>query len=167
MQARLDAGTKAKDGVCTLRGSDVVRIVQREFGVTYSLNGAYVLLHRLGYACLKPRPRHEHQDRKAQEHFKTETRIRRASSNSPALQLIDAIAVVIAQSYMLARACMTSHPSPVLRLAAVRDAMAWETALLERELAVFRQERERIPAKQRPHDTPTHRLEVLQIMRFE
>ncbi len=67
---------------------------------------------------------------------------------------------------MLARARMTSHPSPVLRLAAVRDAIAWDAVLLERELAVFRQERERIPAKQRPHYTPTHRLEILQIMRL-
>jgi len=38
-----------------------------------------------------------------------------------------------------------------------------DAALLERELTVFRQERERIPPKQRPHYTPTHRLEILQI----
>ncbi len=88
------------------------------------------------------------------------------SSSSPALQLIDAIAVAIAQGYILATARMTSHPSPVLRLAAVRDAIAWDAALLEREFAVFRQERERIPAKQRPHYTPAHRLEILQIMGF-
>ena len=61
---------------------------------------------------------------------------------------------------------MTSHPSPVLRLAAVRDAVAWDAALLEREAAIFRHERERIPPKQRPHYTPTHRLEILRIMRF-
>ena len=88
------------------------------------------------------------------------------SSSSPALQFIDAIAIAIAQGYILARARLTSHPSPVLRLAAVRDAIAWDAALLERERAVFRQERERIPAKQRPHYTPTHRLEILQIMRL-
>ena len=87
------------------------------------------------------------------------------SSNSPALQLIDAIAIAIAQGYILARARLTAHPSPILRLAAVRDAIAWDAALLERELTVFRQERERIPAKRRSHYTPTHRLEILQIMR--
>ena len=82
------------------------------------------------------------------------------SSNSSALQIIDSIAIAIAQGYILARARLTSHPSPVLRLAAARDAVAWDAALLERELTVFRQERERIPAKQRPHYTPTHRLEI-------
>ena len=91
-------------------------------------------------------------------------------SNSSALKFIDAIAIAIAiaiaQGYMLARARLTSHPSPVLRLAAARDALAWEAALLERELRVFRQERERIPSKQRPHYTPTNRLAILQIMRL-
>ena len=88
------------------------------------------------------------------------------SSSSPALQIIDSIAIAIAQGYILARARLTSHPSPVMRLAAVRDAIAWDAALLERELAVFRQERERIQPKQRPHYTPTHRLEILQIVRL-
>ena len=90
----------------------------------------------------------------------------RTSSNSPALRLIDAIAIAIAQGYILARARLTSHPSPILRLAAVRDAVAWDAALLERELTVFRQERKRIRAKHRSHHTPTHRLEILQIMRL-
>ena len=90
----------------------------------------------------------------------------RTWSSSSVLPLIDAIAIVIAQGYMLARARLTSHPSPVLRLAAVRDAMAWDSALLKRELAVFRQECERIPSKQRSHYAPTNRLEILQIMRL-
>ena len=61
---RLDAGPLAgvDRGVCTLRGKDVVRILEQEFGVRYSLDGAYDLLHRLGYACLKPRPRHRKND---------------------------------------------------------------------------------------------------------
>ena len=62
-------------------------------------------------------------------------------SNSSVLPLIDSIAIAIAQGYMLARARLTLHPSPVVRLAAGRDAMAWNAALLERELVVFRQER--------------------------
>jgi transposase len=62
-KARLDAGPTAADGgVCTLRGRDVVAILEREFGVTYSLDGAYDLLERLGYACLTPRPAHEKAD---------------------------------------------------------------------------------------------------------
>ncbi len=39
-----------------LRGSDIVAILQQEFGVCYTLQGAYDLLHRLGYESLKPRP---------------------------------------------------------------------------------------------------------------
>lgn len=63
--ARLDAGARAEDGVCTLRGKDVVRILEQEFGVKYSLGGAYDLLWRLGYSCLTPRPLHEKSDPQA------------------------------------------------------------------------------------------------------
>ena len=82
-----------------------------------------------------------------------ESQILPAWSDSTVLRLIDAVAITIAQGYMLARVRLTSHPSPVVRLAAARDAMAWDGALLKRELAVFRQERERLTAKQRPHYT--------------
>ncbi len=67
-----------------------------------------------------------------------EARTMPTSSNSPALQLIDSVAIAIAQGYILARVRLTSQPSPVLRLAAAHDAIAWDVALLERELAVFR-----------------------------
>ena len=73
LRSRLDAGPRAGDGVCTLRGRDVRSILEREFGVTYSLQGVYDLLHRLGYSCLAPRPRHEQQDLAAQKTFKEET----------------------------------------------------------------------------------------------
>jgi transposase len=63
LRQRLDAGAGPEDGgVCTLRGKDVVRILEQEFGVTYSLGGAYDLLARLGYSCLTPRPLHEKSD---------------------------------------------------------------------------------------------------------
>jgi transposase len=32
LKARLDAGARPEDGVCTLRGKDVVRILETEFG---------------------------------------------------------------------------------------------------------------------------------------
>jgi transposase len=70
LKARLDAGPRPEDGVCTLRGKDVVSILEREFGVTYSLDGAYDLLERLGYSCLTPRPRHEKNDPAAMAQFK-------------------------------------------------------------------------------------------------
>lgn len=69
-KARLDAGPREGDGVCTLRGKDAVRILEREFGVSYSLDGVYDLLDRLGYSCLKPRPRHEKNDPAAMAKFK-------------------------------------------------------------------------------------------------
>jgi len=69
-KARLDAGPKTEDGVCTLRGKDVVRILEAEFGVKYSLGGAYDLLERLEYSCLTPRPEHENSDPEAIAQFK-------------------------------------------------------------------------------------------------
>lgn len=59
---RLLAGPTKTDGVCTLRAKDIRRILQQEFGVEYSLAGVYDLLHRLGFSCLAPRPRHRQND---------------------------------------------------------------------------------------------------------
>jgi transposase len=72
LMARLDAGPRPeRDGsVCTLRGRDVVRILESEFGVKYTLGGAYDLLERLGYSCLSPRPLHEKADPTQVEQFK-------------------------------------------------------------------------------------------------
>ena len=70
LKARLDAGALPTDGVCTLRAADVKRILKNEFDVVYSLKGVYKLLHRLGYSCLAPRPRHQRSDPLAQEAFK-------------------------------------------------------------------------------------------------
>lgn len=72
LRACLDAGPRESDGVCTLRGEDVRRIIEREFGVKYSLQAVYDTLHRLGYSCLAPRPRHEKRDPEAQRTFKDE-----------------------------------------------------------------------------------------------
>jgi transposase len=71
LMARLDAGPRPEDGgVCALRGRDVVRILEREFLVKYTLAGAYELLERLGYSCLAPRPRHEKSDPDEQQRFR-------------------------------------------------------------------------------------------------
>ena len=63
-QRMLD-GPRAGDGVCTLRGVDAQRILAAEFGVPYTLDGVYDLLHRLGLSCLSPRPRHRKNDPQA------------------------------------------------------------------------------------------------------
>lgn len=72
LAARLDAGATTADKVCTLRGRDVKRIIKEEFNADISLSSVYRPLHALGYACLAPRPRHEKQDKAAQEKFKEE-----------------------------------------------------------------------------------------------
>lgn len=68
--ARVDAGPGPSDSKPTLYGRDIQHILEREFGVLYTLDGVYKLLHRLGYSCLKPRPRHEKSDPVVQEDFK-------------------------------------------------------------------------------------------------
>lgn len=73
VRARLDAGAQPQDGVCTLRGEDVRRILEAEFGARYSLSGTYALLHRLGYSSLAPRPRHPKADTAAQAEFEKNT----------------------------------------------------------------------------------------------
>jgi transposase len=71
LKARLAAGpTDADGGVCTLRGRDVVRILEAEFGVRHTIGSVYSVLRRIGYSCLAPRPRHEKNDPAAIAAFK-------------------------------------------------------------------------------------------------
>ena len=69
LRARLDAGPRDADGVCTLRGRDVCRIIEAEFGVVHTLGGIYDVLRRLGYSSLVPRPRHRKNDPQAMQRF--------------------------------------------------------------------------------------------------
>lgn len=66
---RMLGGPTEADGVCTLRGLDAVRILEEEFGVKYTLEGAYNLLHRLGLRPLRPRPSHPKADPEAQRQW--------------------------------------------------------------------------------------------------
>lgn len=69
LRARLDAGPTEADGVATLRGRDVVRIIKEEFGVVHTIGGIYDVLRRLGYSSLSPRPRHKKNDPAAMAKF--------------------------------------------------------------------------------------------------
>jgi transposase len=69
VRQRLDAGPTEQDEVCSLRGKDVQRILAQEFNLLRSLAGVYHLLHRLGYSCLRPRPRHRKADPEKQAAF--------------------------------------------------------------------------------------------------
>jgi transposase len=70
LRQRLDALPRPEDGVCTLRGLDVQRILEQEFGIRMGLQAVYDLLHRLGYSSLLPRPQHEDSIPEVQEFFK-------------------------------------------------------------------------------------------------
>jgi transposase len=71
VRERVDAGPTAEDGVCSLRGKDVQRILAEEFGLLRSLSSVYWLLHRLGYSYLCPRPRHRKHDPEAMKAFQS------------------------------------------------------------------------------------------------
>jgi transposase len=70
LRDRLRSGPTEADGVCTLRGEDVRRILGSEFGVVRCLQAVYDLMHRLGFEPLRPRPRHPKADPAAAEEFK-------------------------------------------------------------------------------------------------
>jgi len=69
-RARLEAGPTPEDGVCTLRGRDLRRILEQEFGVTLGRQAMSDLLHRFDYSSLMPRPQHEDANPEVQEFFK-------------------------------------------------------------------------------------------------
>ena len=62
-------GPTERDGVCAFRGEDIRRILQEEFGVSYSLNGVFALLARLGLVVLCPRPQHRKSDPEAMQRW--------------------------------------------------------------------------------------------------
>lgn len=66
---RLRQGPTAADEVCTWRGHSVIRMLQREFGVSYKPSGVYDMPHRLGFSSLMPRAPHPESSREAQERF--------------------------------------------------------------------------------------------------
>ena len=70
MKQRLDAPPRPEDCACTLRGRDVQRILEQEFGVLMSLQAVSDLLARFGSSSLLPRPRHEDANPEVQEFFK-------------------------------------------------------------------------------------------------
>jgi transposase len=65
LRQRLIAGPTELDGVCSLRGKDICRIIQEEFGVIHTLGGIYDVLERIGYSSLVPRPKHRKKDPQA------------------------------------------------------------------------------------------------------
>jgi transposase len=83
---RIESGATAKDGICALRGLDFQRILKEEFGVFYNLGGVYGLLHRLGYSCLRPRPRHRKNDPEAMNRWKADAPLLSSKSGSKTIK---------------------------------------------------------------------------------
>jgi transposase len=67
---RVTAGAQPSDGVATLRAKEIRRIIKQVSGKAYSISGVYYLLHRLGFSCLQPRPRHPRNDPAAVRRFR-------------------------------------------------------------------------------------------------
>lgn len=75
VRARLLADATPADGVCSLRGVDIRRILKDEFEIDYARSSVYYFLHRtLNFSYLKPRSQHTHSDPAAQEAFKKTSR---------------------------------------------------------------------------------------------
>jgi transposase len=83
VRARLLAEPRPEDGVCSLRGEDMRRIVKQEFGAAYARSSIYYFLHRtLGLSYVTPRPLHAKTDLAAQEAFKKTSRRRWSKSGN-------------------------------------------------------------------------------------
>ncbi|MCP4338530.1 MAG: helix-turn-helix domain-containing protein [Desulfobulbaceae bacterium] len=81
LKKRIETGPTKADRVSALNGPAIRRILKREFGVLYSRQGLYDLLHRLGYSCLCPRPQHENSNPELQADFKKTSSRRWMQSN--------------------------------------------------------------------------------------
>ena len=80
--------------------------------------------------------------------------------------LVESISILFMRGYLAARTRAFEHPMPMVRLLAQRDHAHSDAVLLERELAIYRSQRQRKPAKHRPHYAPQERAEILQLMRL-
>jgi transposase len=61
---------RQRDGTGVFRLKDLVALVERRFGVRYSMSGMFDLLRRLGISWMSARPQHPRADEKAQQAFK-------------------------------------------------------------------------------------------------
>jgi transposase len=59
-----------RDGVVRYRRIDLVKVIEREFGVVYKPRSVGHILHRLGFSHLSARPKHPSGDEAAREAFK-------------------------------------------------------------------------------------------------
>ena len=53
-----------------LVGNDIKKIINKHFGIEYSLRSTYTLLHKIGLVCISSRSKHPKSNEKMQEEFK-------------------------------------------------------------------------------------------------
>ena len=87
-------------------------------------------------------------------------------ASTTALKIVDSVAIVLSHALQLARARISSSASPVLRMMTQRDHAVGHAGLLQRELDIFRGQRQAMAPHRRPHYTPEYRLAILQLMRL-
>jgi transposase len=81
VRARLLAAPRPADGVCSLRGVDIRRILEQEFGAKYARSSVYYFLHHaLDLSYVTPRPLHAKTDLAVQETYKKTSRRRWSKS---------------------------------------------------------------------------------------
>lgn len=68
---RIFQGPKAEDEISIFHGYHIQKILEEEFGVSYSESGVYALLARLKLSWITSRPRHEFNDPEKMEEWKT------------------------------------------------------------------------------------------------
>tara|TARA_R110002111_G_scaffold67833_2_gene110298 strand:+ start:3314 stop:4492 length:1179 start_codon:yes stop_codon:yes gene_type:complete len=69
----------------------------------------------------------------------------------------------MSQTYGIAKARALIDPCKLIRLKAQRDHLYTESALLERELEIFRSNRFGKPPREQPHFTPEQRAQIMQL----
>jgi len=77
--------------------------------------------------------------------------------------LVDSVATAMSQSYGISRARALNNPLEFVRMRAQRDHLYTQSALLERELDIFRSSRLAKPPRERPHFTPEQRAQIMQL----
>ncbi len=70
IRRRIEAGPTEADPVSVFTAPAIRDLIERDYGVLYSLTGLYDWLRRMGFSYLAPRPRHEKSDPATQAQFK-------------------------------------------------------------------------------------------------
>ena len=73
LKAKIQSGPIEADDVSVFRGKSLRHLIENDFSKTYSISGLYALLKRLKFRRIKPRPRHEKNDKNLMDQWKKQT----------------------------------------------------------------------------------------------